>query len=115
MSFIVQAADPLLTPIPCEPVGTGGGCAAPISGLNALFSNVLAIIVPFAAVGLFVMLMMGGFKYITSGGNPKALEAAKATITYAIIGMILVAGAYLIIELIVQLTGAPITEFEIGV
>ncbi len=116
-SFIIKAADAL----PCEtppgvtaPNGGTAGCAVPISSFNELFGNVLGIIVPFAGVGLFIMLMIGGFKYITSGGNPKALESAKATITYAVIGMVLVAGAYLVIELIVQLTGAPITEFEIG-
>jgi len=41
--------------------------------------------------GLAVLfLVIGGFQYVTSGGNPSKAEAAKKTITYAIVGLILV-------------------------
>ena len=102
-------------PLPCiAPAdGTGSGCAVPISGFNTLFSNVLNVVVAFAAVILFIMLIVGGFKFITSGGNPKNVEAAKQTLTYAILGMVLVASAFFIIQVIQQFTGAPIEEFNV--
>lgn len=35
-----------------------------------------------------IMLIIGGFKYVTSGGNAQSAESAKSTVTYAIIGLI---------------------------
>ncbi|QQS39071.1 hypothetical protein IPM62_00420 [Candidatus Woesebacteria bacterium] len=108
VSFLHAATLPCITP-----TGGGTGCAVPISGFNMLFSNILNVIVEIAAVVLFLMLVVGGFKYLTSGGNPKATESAKQTLTYAIFGMIIVAGAFLIIQVIEQFTGAPINNFNV--
>ena len=67
----------------------------------------------FAGIVLFVMLIIGGFRYITAGGDPKGIEGAKKTLTYAIAGMVLVALSYLIINFIASFTGANITDFNI--
>lgn len=44
------------------------------------------------AVGLIavVMIIFGGLKYITSGGNDNSVKAAKNTLLYAVIGLIIV-------------------------
>lgn len=100
--------------LPCvSPGGGGGGCAVPIFGFNTLFSNILGVIVGLAAIVFFIMLIVGGYKFITSGGNPKAAESAKHTLTYAILGLLLVASAFLILELVEQFTGASVTEFNV--
>jgi hypothetical protein len=67
----------------------------------------------FAGIALFIMLVVGGFRYITSGGNPKAVESARNTLTYAILGMVLLASAYLILRFIGVFTGAPVEDFRI--
>lgn len=86
---------------------------AKISDLDSVFENVIGKLLGFTAIVLFVMLLMGGFKYITSGGDPKATESAKKTLTYAIGGVVLIAVSYLIILIIQELTGANITEFTV--
>lgn len=51
--------------------------------------------------GLAVLFIVyGGFLYITSGGNKERVETAKKTLTYAILGLILVALAGVILEII---------------
>ncbi len=35
-----------------------------------------------------IFLIIGGYRYITSFGNPEAIQQAKGTITWAIIGLI---------------------------
>ncbi len=50
-----------------------------------------------------LMLIVAGFQYITSAGNPEAVESAKKTIQYAIGGLILLAMAYIIIDLLVPI------------
>jgi len=86
---------------------------ATIQGLEGLFSNVVSVILGFGGIVLFVLLIVGGFNYLTSGGDPKKIEGAKATLTYAIIGIVVLVLAFLIIRLIETLTGAKVTEFQI--
>jgi hypothetical protein len=46
------------------------------------------------------MIIIGGFKYITSGGDSNNVSSAKNTILYAIIGLIIVALAQTIVRFI---------------
>ena len=62
---------------------------------------------------LFLMLLSGGFKYLTSGGDPKATEGAQKTLTYAIGGLVMLAGSYIILRIISDFTGADVTNFII--
>lgn len=88
---------------------------AQISDLQTIFSKVVSSAIAFAGIVLFVFLVMGGFKYITSGGDPKATDAAQKTITYAIMGLVLVLAAYLILLLIGAITGVTVTNFSIQI
>ena len=84
-----------------------------IKGAERVFANVVTVILGFAGIALFIMLIVGGLKYITSGGNPKNTEAAGKTITYAITGIALIALSYLILSFIKYITGADVTTFRI--
>jgi len=57
--------------------------------------NLLSAIVGVVAV---IMIIVGGFRYITSGGNDTSVTSAKNTILYAIIGLVVVALAQLIVR-----------------
>ena len=81
------------------------GGVATISGLEGLFQNVIGSLLFVAGIILFIMLVMGAFKFITSRGDPKRLDSARKTLTYAIVGIILVASSYLILVLIRDFTG----------
>lgn len=86
---------------------------APLSALQDVFENVIGAVLFLAGMVFFIMLLMSGFKYMTAGGDPKALESAKGSLTKAITGVILIALSYLILVLIEKITGAPVTEFKI--
>ena len=86
---------------------------ATLSGLETVFGNVVGVIMALAAIVLFIMLLMGGFKYLTSGGDPKAVEAARKTLTYAIGGLVLIALSYLLLKFIYIFTGANVLEFRV--
>ncbi len=63
-----------------------------------------------------IFLIYGGIKWILSGGDKTAVEAARNHIIAAIIGLIIVVGAFFIIGLIFQLLGAdnPVTHLTIS-
>ena len=80
---------------------------------EVIFANVLTMAVSLAVLALFVMLIVGGFKFMTSGGDPKATASGQQTMTYAIVGILLMALAYLIFMIIGSFTGVNILHFEI--
>jgi hypothetical protein len=57
--------------------------------------NLMSVIVGIVAV---IMIILGGFRYITSAGAAEKVSGAKNTILYAIIGLIIVALAQVIVR-----------------
>ena len=58
------------------------------------------------AGGLSVLfIVIGAFKYVVSGGDPKRVNTAKETILYAVIGLIVSIAALAIVEFVVKQTG----------
>ena len=55
---------------------------ATLIDLEPIFGNIVKVIIATTGLVLFFLLISGGFKYITSGGDPKATESAQKTITY---------------------------------
>lgn len=78
----------------------------PLTGLQDVFKNIVSVAIGFAGVGFFIMFVIGGFNYLTAGGNPQAVEGARKTLTYAIMGLVFIALSYLILRLIATFTGA---------
>jgi hypothetical protein len=59
--------------------------------------NIFSVIVGVIAV---VMIIIGGVKYITSGGDANNVTGAKNTILYAIIGLVVVALSQVIVQFV---------------
>lgn len=82
--------------------------------LNPIIENIINISVSIAAVILFIMLVWGGLAYMTSGGaEPKKMQDAQNTITYAIVGIILLILAWFILWFLEIFTGVTVTKFFI--
>ena len=86
---------------------------ATIQGFECLFQNILQVLVPIAGIAFFAMFLVGGFKYLTSAGDPKKAAAATHTITMSFIGIIGVIASWLILLFIEQFTGVKVTDFVI--
>jgi hypothetical protein len=86
---------------------------ATVQGFECLFFNVLQVIVFFAGLAFLFMFISGGFKYLFSSGEQKAVAAASSTLTMAFIGLIGIIASWLIISFIQKFTGISITNFVI--
>ena len=84
-----------------------------ISDLEVVFKNVVNVALGFAGIAFFVLLLVGGFKYMFAGGDPKAIDSAKKTLTSAVAGLLVVILAYLVLVFIKELTGVDLTKFRI--
>ena len=62
-------------------------------------TDVLLFILGAVAV---IMLVIGGFKFTTSGGSPEQVKSAKNTIMYAIIGIVVAIVAWAVVDFVVK-------------
>lgn len=86
-----------------------------IQDFEVVFNNVVQVAAYLAGIVAFIYLVIGGFRYLNAGGDPKAAAQARATITYAVLGLVGILGAWLILRLIQVTTGVPVTDFEVVV
>ena len=70
-----------------------------LNGLIKTIINIVSIVVGVVAV---IMIIFGGLKYITSGGESSNVSSAKNTIIYAIIGLVVVALAQFIVRFVLD-------------
>lgn len=68
----------------------------------------LAINWMLVAAGIMALFMViyTGIKFINSGGDPKNIEGARKTLTYTILGLLLIFLSFTIINLVGFVTGA---------
>ena len=84
-----------------------------LSGLSNLtvggiVSGAISLILILVALVFFFILVIGGLKWITSGGDEKKVAAARAQITNALIGLVIVFAAWAIMKLIGSVFGIDI-------
>jgi len=86
----------------CGPSGSGFGGG----GVLCILRVALRFLLSISFIIALIFLVVGGFRYTTSQGNEDALEAAKGTMTSAIIGIVLIALAYFILNLVLQIANS---------
>jgi uncharacterized membrane protein len=82
------------------------------AGAKTINDTIVKVINFFSAiVGVVsvVMIIYGGFKYISSGGDSGNVQSAKNTIIYAIIGLVVVALAQFIVQFVLNKVITPAT------
>ncbi|MGH7196933.1 MAG: pilin [Candidatus Saccharimonadales bacterium] len=103
-----------------EGIGQGARCAKPTNAAENLFgpesifttvTNILLFIIGAIAV---IMLIVGGIRYVVSGGDQAAVTSAKNTILYAIIGIVVAFLAFAAVQFVTsqlnQGTGTSVTS-----
>src|SRR3989344_2370376 len=83
----------------CQDLDSGGSGLGQFNRLIKRIINLLSVIVGVVAV---VMIIVGGLRYITSGGSDTSVTGAKNTILYAIIGLIIVALAQILVRFVLR-------------
>ncbi len=77
----------------------GSAAGNTVDNTIALVLNLFSAIVGIIAV---IMIIIGGVKYITSGGSSEKTSSAKDTILFAIVGLIVVALAQIIVKFVLN-------------
>ncbi|HSX43539.1 MAG TPA: pilin [Candidatus Saccharimonadales bacterium] len=89
----------------CSTLGAGNGCGSqPANGVSlnrvvTVVISTLSIVVGIAAV---IMVMVSGFKYVTSGGDSSKVQSAKNSLMYAIVGLVVAFFAQAIVKFVLN-------------
>ncbi|QQS39078.1 hypothetical protein IPM62_00455 [Candidatus Woesebacteria bacterium] len=75
---------------------------------GAVIEWAIAVVLVLASVIFFFMLVLGGIKWITSGGDKGKTEAARNQITAALVGLIIVFASWAILQLVNLVFGVDI-------
>src|SRR3990167_4334278 len=111
-----------LLAIPYDPGGPGGGgggisipgvewgdCVkdgvATLQCIPVVFQNIVNWALIFAGVAALFFVIFAGIKYIRSGGEEEKIKSARETLTYAIIGLVIIILSFAIINIISAITG----------
>ncbi|MFH1565845.1 MAG: hypothetical protein ABIB98_01430 [bacterium] len=88
--------------LPKDPTGGNLNSVGKIMGL-------ITNIVFYPAVSLaMIFLIIGGIKLATSGGDKMAIDSAKKTVTYAIVGFVLIVSFRAIMAMIQNALGSDV-------
>ncbi len=83
---------------------------ARIEDITVIAERILNIFLSLAGLAAFVMIIVGGFQYLTAGNDPKKTQAAGQTITFAIFGLVAVIAAWFILLFIEKFTGVDVSS-----
>ena len=71
-------------------------------GNAGIFTQIVSVMMFLVGVLSVIMLIFGGLRYVISRGDSKAVESAKNTILYAIVGLIVAILSYAIVNFVVN-------------
>lgn len=91
----------------CNGIVQAGGSCSPGAGttLNKILRNIITILSGIIGVVAVIMVVVSGFRYVTSGGDTNKIAGAKNTLLYAVIGLVIVALAQLIVHFVLHTAG----------
>jgi hypothetical protein len=78
--------------------GNVGGVPTNLFGAGGIFTTVVNVLLFIIGAIAVIMLIWGGIRYTTSGGTSANVTAAKNTIMYAIIGLVVAFLAFAIVN-----------------
>lgn len=81
--------------------------------LGGMISGFLSLILILAGIAFFFILVVGGVKWILSGGDKAHTEGARNQITAALVGLVIVFSAWAIAGLIDSFFGINILKLDI--
>ena len=85
---------------------------ATLDCIPIIIGNVVFYLLVFAGIVALILIIISGFKFVTSAGEPKRAEGARKTLTFALIGLFLILLSFAIVRFVADVTGVGcITKF----
>ncbi len=73
-----------------------------LTDIGILLANLIEFVIALAAALAVIYVIYAGIQYASSQGDPGKTKDAKNAITYAVFGIILSAGSYIIVDFVAR-------------
>jgi hypothetical protein len=77
----------------------------PSAGFGPIVGGMLPYVFGGAGIALIFYIVFSGYAFMTSKGDPRAVEAAKTQLTYGITGFIIIFVAYWVVQILGTILG----------
>ncbi len=77
----------------------------PITGPDGTLDRISTVVAIIAGISAVIMIILSGFRYVTSGGDTQKIASAKNTLIGAIVGLVIIVVARGIIVLVLKSIG----------
>jgi TRAP-type C4-dicarboxylate transport system permease small subunit len=82
-----------------------------MSCLTGIVGSIINIVFSLLGIALFILLIWGGWEWMTSGGENKGVESAKTRIYNAVMGIVITAIAYALAKFVLSLLPRLMGDF----
>ena len=110
----------LATATPCGPDTDDPFCTNPVkdnisistdeTDAKVVIVNIINLALTFLGLIAVILILWGGFKWMTAGGNDESVEAAKKIIIAAVIGLAIILSAYAIANFFINSIQTAVKE-----
>lgn len=83
-------------------IDKAGGGSTTTADLPTLIQNIINVLLFIAGAVAVIMIILGAIRYITSNGDQADVKAAKDTILYSVIGLVVAIMAFAIVNFVVS-------------
>lgn len=112
VSFALPALQPTIANAACDTsslnINSGANCAQATTGQptnlfgeGSVFTKIVDVLLFIIGAIAVIMLIIGGIRYVVSGGDSGAVTGAKNTILYAVIGIVVAILAYAAVHFVI--------------
>lgn len=83
-------------------LGSATGCGTGGSRLTSVIGTIINVLSALVGIAAVIMLIVGGFKYITAAGDSSKTSSAKSTVIYSLVGLAIVALAQTFVRFVLD-------------
>jgi hypothetical protein len=108
---IASINNPVLKPIVGIVNETAGGTPA----LSKVLQNLITLAISAGGLWLLIQLILGGYFFITAGGDKEGVQKGVSKIKNALTGMVILLSIFVIMWIVEALFGIPLLTFNIPI
>jgi len=101
LSFVTPVFAQVSNPTQLDEGASAGRPTGAPDSFPEIFKRISNILIYLIGAISVIMLIVGGFRYVVSGGDSAGVEGAKNTILYAIVGLVIAFLAYAAVNFII--------------
>lgn len=86
----------------CKQNGSASVCKAQGDSASGMIKTIINILLYVVGIIAVIMIIVGGVRYTVSNGNASQVKEAKDTILYSIVGLIVAAMSFAIVNFVIS-------------